>query len=289
MKKITNINLGRILMLTLALLISINGVLTKILLNIFPQWEIIFFNALTCLIVSLIIILFKGTNNFKVQNIPKHFIRVFSMAIAFIIYVFSIQKIFIVEVMAIYNFAPVISTVLAIFFLKEKFNILRFIAVLFGFVGVLIIIKPGEGLFSLTSLLPILGAFFVGIAYVTTRSIMKIDNVYATVFYYSVGLLILSLVFFPKNFILPSLYLLLLLLLTGLLSIISHYLFALSVKFGEVSSVAPLEYTAFIWTGLLGYLVFNQIPNLMVIFGGVIIIISGIYLIRVENNLFKYK
>ena len=289
MKKITNINLGRILMLTLALLISINGVLTKILLNIFPQWEIIFFNALTCLIVSLIIILFKGANNFKVQNIPKHFIRVFSMAIAFIIYVFSIQKIFIVEVMAIYNFAPVISTVLAIFFLKEKFNILRFIAVLFGFVGVLIIIKPGEGLFSLTSLLPILGAFFVGIAYVTTRSIMKIDNVYATVFYYSVGLLILSLVFFPKNFILPSLYLLLLLLLTGLLSIISHYLFALSVKFGEVNSVAPLEYTAFIWTGLLGYLVFNQIPNLMVIFGGVIIIISGIYLIRVENNLFKYK
>ena len=197
MNKITNINLGRILMLTLALLISINGVLTKILLNIFPQWEIIFFNALTCLIVSLIIILFKGKNNFKVQNIPKHFIRVFSMAIAFIIYVFSIQKIFIVEVMAIYNFAPIISTILAIFFLKEKFNILRFIAVLFGFVGVLIVIKPGEGLFSLTSLLPILGAFFVGIAYVTTRSIMKIDNVYATVFYYSVGLLILSLVFFP--------------------------------------------------------------------------------------------
>ena len=73
------------------------------------------------------------------------------------------------------------------------------------------------------------------------------------------------------------------------MSIISHYLFALSVKFGEVSSVAPLEYTAFIWTGLLGYFVFNQMPNLMVIFGGVIIIVSGIYLIRVENNLFKYK
>ena len=276
-------------MLLLALLISINGALTKILLNTFPQWEVIFFNALTCLIVSLIIILYKGKNNFKVQNIPKHFVRVFSMVFAFIIYVFSINKIFIVEVMAIYNFAPIISTLLAIFFLKEKFNILRFIAVLFGFVGVLIVINPGEGLFSLTSLLPILGAFFVGIAYVTTRSIMKIDNVYATVFYYSLGLLILSLFFFPKNFILPSLYLLLLLLLTGFLSIISHYLFALSVKFGEVSSVAPLEYTAFIWTGLLGYFVFNQVPNLMVIFGGAIIIISGIYLIRVENNLFKYK
>ena len=116
MYKITNINLARILMLLLALLISINGALTKVLLNIFPQWQIIFFNALICLLVSLIIILFKGKNNFKVKNIFKHFVRVFSMAFAFIIYVFSIQKIFIVEVMAIYNFAPVISTILAIFF-----------------------------------------------------------------------------------------------------------------------------------------------------------------------------
>jgi len=285
MYKITNINLARILMLLLALLISINGALTKVLLNIFPQWQIIFFNALICLLVSLIIILFKGKNNFKVKNIFKHFVRVFSMAFAFIIYVFSIQKIFIVEVMAIYNFAPVISTILAIFFLKEKFNILRFIAVLFGFIGVLIVVKPGEGLFSLTSLVPVLGAFFVGIAYVTTRSIMKIDNVYATVFYYSLGLLILSLIFFPKNYISPSLFMLVLLSTTGVLSVTSHYLFALSVKFGEVSSVAPLEYTAFIWTGLLGYFIFNQIPSLMIICGGIIIIVSGIYLIRVENKI----
>ena len=162
---------------------------------------------------------------------------------------------------------------------------MRFIAVLFGFIGVLIVVKPGEGLFSLTSLVPVLGAFFVGIAYVTTRSIMKIDNVYATVFYYSLGLLILSLIFFPKNYISPSLFMFVLLSTTGVLSVTSHYLFALSVKFGEVSSVAPLEYTAFIWTGLLGYFIFNQIPSLMIICGGIIIIVSGIYLIRVENKI----
>ena len=285
MHKISKINLGRILMLLLALLISINGALTKKLLGIFPQWEVIFFNALTCLIVSLILILIKGANNLKVKNIPKHFVRVFSMALAFIIYVFSIQKFFIIEIMAIYNIAPVLSTILAILFLKEKFNIFRFIAVLSGFIGVLIVIKPGEGLFTLMSFIPFLGAFFVAIAYVTTRSIMKIDNVYATVFYYSLGLLILSLFFFPKNFALPSLYFLSFLVITGFLSVASHYLFALSVKFGEVSSVAPLEYTAFVWTGLFGYFLFNEIPSLTIILGGIIIIISGIYLIRVEKNL----
>ena len=86
---------------------------------------------------------------------------------------------------------------------------------------------------------------------------MKIDNVYATVFYYSLGLLILSLFFFPRDFIFPSLFLFVLLLITGILSVTSHYLFALSVKFGEVSSVAPLEYTAFVWTGFLGYFRFG--------------------------------
>ena len=120
MHNISKINLGRTLMLLLALLISINGAITKKLLDTFPQWEVIFFNAVTCLIVSVILILVKGVNHFKVKNIPKHFIRVFSMAFAFIIYVFSIQKFFILEVMAIYNFAPVLSTILAIFFFKRK-------------------------------------------------------------------------------------------------------------------------------------------------------------------------
>ena len=285
MHKISKIDLGRTLMLLLALLISINGAVTKKLLDAFPQWEVIFFNALTCFIVSVILILIKGVNNLKVKNIPKHFIRVFSMAFAFIIYVFSIKKFFILEVMAIYNFAPVLSTILAILFLKEKFNISRFIAVLFGFIGVLFIIKPGASFFTLMTLIPILGAFFVATAYVTTRSIMKIDNVYATVFYYSLGLLILSLFFFPKNFVLPSLSFLALLSIAGFLSVVSHYLFALSVKYGEVSSVAPLEYTAFIWTGLLGYFLFNEIPNLTIILGGIIVIVSGIYLIRVEKDL----
>ena len=285
MYKISKINLARILMLLLAMLISINAALTNLLLEIFPQWEVIFFNAITCFIVSLIFILLKGNNNFKVTNIPKHFIRISSMILAFVIYVTSIQKIFIVEVIAIYNFAPVISTIMAIIFLNEKFNILRFIAVLSGFIGVIIVINPGEYIFSFTSFLPILGAFFVAVAYVTTRSIMKLDNVYATVFYYSLGLLILSLFFFPGDFIFPSLFLFVLLLITGVLSVTSHYLFALSVKFGEVSSVAPLEYTAFVWTGFLGYFFFNQKPSLMIIFGGIIIILSGIYLIRVEKNL----
>lgn len=116
MHKISNINLARILMLMLAFLISINGVLTKFLVDVFPQWEVIFFNSLTCFVVSLILILFKGKNNFKVNNIPKHFIRIFSMVFAFVIYVVSIKKIFIVEVMAIYNFAPIVSAILAIFF-----------------------------------------------------------------------------------------------------------------------------------------------------------------------------
>ena len=285
MNKISKINLGRILMLLVALLSSISAALTKKLLDNFPQWEVIFFSAITCLVFSLVLILIKGINNFKVKNIPKQFLRVFAMAFAFIIYVFSIKNLFIVEVIAIYNFAPVLSTILAILFLREKFNILRFTAVLMGFIGVLIVIKPGGNLFTTLSLLPVLGALFLAIAYVTTRSIMKHDNVYATVFYYSLGVLILSLFFFPKDFVQPSFNFLILLIVTGFLSLASHYLFALSIKFGEVSSVAPLEYTAFVWTGLFGYFLFQQTPSIITIIGGLIIIVSGIYLIKIEKNL----
>ena len=73
--------------------------------------------------------------------------------------------------------------------------------------------------------------------------------------------------------------------ITGFLSLASHYLFALSIKFGEISSVAPLEYTAFVWTGLFGYFLFQQTPSIITIIGGLIIIVSGIYLIKIEKNL----
>ena len=280
----SNLILARLCMLLLAILISINGALTNWLLDFFPYWEVIFFNASTCMIISTILIFYKGLGCFKVNSLFKHFVRVFSMAIAFIIYVFSIQHFLIIEVMAIYNFAPILSTILAIFFLKEKFNIAKFSAILFGFIGVLFVIQPNNTIFQINSFIPICGSFFVALAYVVTRSIMKLDNIYITVFYYSLGLLTISLFFFPKNFINPNLLFFILLMSTGFLSVSSHYLFALAVKYGEVSSVAPLEYTAFLWTGLLGFFLFNEVPGIMVIFGGIIIIISGVYLIVAEKK-----
>ena len=70
----------------------------------------------------------------------------------------------------------------------------------------------------------------------------------------------------------------------SLISITSHYLFALATKYAEVSSVAPIEYLAFIWTGLLGYFFLKEIPSIMIILGGIIIIVSGIFLVHVENK-----
>ena len=113
---------------------------------------------------------------------------------------------------------------------------------------------------------------------------MKIDNVFATVFYYSLGILFIATIFFPEDFVTPNAYHFFLLLMVGVISVTSHYLFAMANKYAEASSIAPIEYTAFIWTGLLGYFFLNEIPSMTVIVGGIIIIISGIYLVHVESK-----
>ena len=279
-----NIVLARFLMLILAFLISITGVLTKSLINIFPLWEVMFFNGLTCVTISFSVILIKGLHNLKVSKPYLHLFRVSSMVGAITCYVISLKFFFIIEVMAIYNFSPILVSLLAILILKEKFNIFRIGAILLGFIGVIFIIQPGTSIFSIKSFIPFVGASFVALAYISTRSIMKIDNVYATVFYYSLGVLFTAIIFFPNDFIIPNAYYCIGLLMVGVISVTSHYLFALATKYAEVSSIAPIEYTAFIWTGLLGYFFLKEIPSIMIILGGIIIISSGIYLVYVENK-----
>ena len=282
----TNNNLlGIILMILGMFCLSVNDVNVKGLNNYFPVWEVIFFRAFSGLIVSFILIGYFGFNKIKTKKPIRHFIRAFSAVGCVVFYFFGLKYLFLSENVAIVHSAPILAAILAMPILGEKLGLKRSAAIFLGFLGVIIIVKPGSNLFQLASLLPFISAIFMASVYLSTRSLMNTESSVAIIFYYSVTLFITSLFFFPKDFILPNFPQLMLLISLGIMGSFGHYFMSQAAKFADVVVISPFEYSSFIFVGVMGYYFYDEVPGISIILGGLLIILSGVYIAYREHML----
>ena len=272
-------------MILAMLCLSVNDVNVKGLNNYFPVWEIIFFRAFSGLIVSFILIGYFGFNKIKTKKPVRHFIRAFSAVGCVVFYFFGLKYLYLSENVAIVHSAPILAAVLAVPILGEKLGIKRSTAIVLGFIGVIIIVKPGSNFFKLVSLLPFISAIFMAAVYLSTRSLMNTESSVAIIFYYSVALLITSLFFFPKDFVLPSLIQLIFLMSLGIVGSFGHFFLSQAAKFADVVVISPFEYSSFIFVGIMGYYFYDEVPGISIILGGLLIILSGVYIAYREHML----
>jgi len=280
-----NKNLLGILLMTLGMFcLSINDITYKNLTMNFPVWEAVFFRALSGSIISLFMVYHTGISSIKTKKPVRHFVRAFSAVGCVVLYIFGIKYLLLSENIAIAHSAPIIAALLALPILGEKIGIHRIVAIVIGFIGVLIIVKPGTDLFQLKSLLPIGSALFMASVYLSTRSLMNTESSTSIVFYYSFALLLTSLIFFPSDFIIPDAFNLTLALSLGIMGSLGHYFMSQAAKNADVAVTSPFEYTSFVFVGVMGYIFFNEIPSNSVVLGGTLIIISGIYVAYRERK-----
>ena len=273
-----NKNLLGILLMTLGMLsLSINDIIYKNLTMNFPVWEAVFFRAFSGSIISLYLVYHSGIKSIKTKKPVRHFVRAFSAVGCVVLYIFGIKYLLLSENIAIAHSAPIIAALLAVPILGEKIGIHRMLAIVIGFIGVLVIVKPGTDLFQLKSLLPIGSAFFMASVYLTTRSLMNTESSTSIVFYYSFALLFTSLIFFPSDFVIPDTFNLILALSLGIMGSMGHYFMSQAARHADVAVTSPFEYSSFIFVGLMGYLFFYEIPSQSVVLGGSLIILSGVY------------
>ena len=281
-----NKNLLGILLMTLGMLsLSINDIIYKNLTMNFPVWEAVFFRAFSGSIISLYLVYHSGINSIKTKKPVRHFVRAFSAVGCVVLYIFGIKYLLLSENIAIAHSAPIIAALLAVPILGEKIGIHRILAIIIGFVGVLVIIKPGTDLFQLKSLLPIGSALFMASVYLTTRSLMNTESSTSIVFYYSFALLFTSLIFFPSDFVIPDIFNLILALSLGIMGSMGHFFMSQAARHADVAVTSPFEYSSFIFVGLMGYFFFYEIPSNSVILGGILIIISGVYVAYRERKI----
>ena len=179
--------------------------------------------------------------------------------------------------------APIFTTILSIFFLNEKVGIYRWMAVIVGFVGIIIISEPGYISLNIYYLYPII--FCLGLSYVAIaiRQLSSTEPVWLIGLFFSISIFIMSFFsLFTQGWILPSLKDLFLLSMVGVLGGLANLWLTQSYKFSEVSLVTPLKYLALVFAIIFGYLFWGEIPTIKTLIGSTLVIFSSIIIFRRE-------
>jgi len=184
---------------------------------------------------------------------------------------------------ALFQSAPLIGAVLAVIILHEKVGWRRIIALMVGFSGVLIMMRPGFGVFSITSLYVLFAAFSYALYMTLTRLVSREDSSLTSFLYIGlVGTVIMSalMIFFWTKVDGKGAVLLTAL---CLLSIMAHGLIIKALSLASVTMVQPFTYLALVWSVVLGYLVFSELPDYFTIIGSVVVVSSGLFVLHRER------
>ena len=182
---------------------------------------------------------------------------------------------------------PLFMTILAVIFLRETVGWRRWLAVIVGFLGVLVIIRPtGAGL-GLVALLPLGAAVFGALRDVVTRYISTRESSTAILAVTTLALSLAGLATLPFGWRMPSLQDIGLMAMSGVLVGCAHFLLIEAVRLAEVGLVAPFKYSALIWSIILGFAIWGQLPDFWTLAGSAIVISSGLYILKREALLRK--
>ena len=266
------------------LLFSLMDASVKWLGAFYPTAQIMFFRCVVALIpVAIIILMRGGPGILRTRHKGLHLLRsVMGIgAMAFAFYAFSLMPL--AEAVSILHTAPLFMTALSVILLREKVGLRRWSAIIIGFVGMLIVVRPGADMLASGSLYMLTAAFLIGCTTIIIRHLGKIDDPVCITFYFTVtGVLVSTVGIFIQGWQQPPLNDLLLLFMVGLFGGMAQYLMTLSYQHLAVGILAPLKYLTIVFGGCIAYLVWGEVPDLKSVLGIGIIVASGLYTLHRE-------
>ena len=248
-------------------------------------FQIIFFRALIGLI-TLLILLPRKTIIGSLSNIKQHLFRNLFHLIAQYGWVLGIVYLSLAEVTAIEFTTPIWILILASLFLKEKITTQKVISIVLGFIGVLIIMKPGIELINYNSIIVLLSAIFFAIAHTATKKIVKTNSASDVVIIMCLTQLPISFACTYVNWNWPNYSDYFWLILIGLSGIGAHFSLAKALKKENISSLISLDYLRLPILILAGILFYNEAFDTTIIIGGTLIFL-GNYINQKKSNIFK--
>jgi len=249
----------------------------------YPTGEVLFFRGFFGLLPTYFLIPKDKLKTFyTTQRSMEHLFRCLMGLAALIAIVIALRELPLAVVVSLSYAAPLFITVLSIFLLSEKVGIFRWLAVLIGFLGVIIIAEPGFKGMNYLYFLPLI--FCIGMAFVTItiRKLSTTEPIWLISIFFTITISIAGLATIPMGWIIPSFKDFILLALIGVTGGSANLFLTQSYKLSEVSLVAPLKYLALIFAIIFGYLIWNEIPTIKTLIGASLVVFASLIIFRRE-------
>jgi len=249
----------------------------------YPTGEVLFFRGFFGLLPTYFLIPKDKLKTFYATKRSKeHLFRCLMGLMALIAIVVALRELPLAVVVSLSYAAPLFITVLSIFLLSEKVGIFRWLAVLIGFIGVIIIAEPGFKGMNYLYFLPLI--FCIGMAFVTImiRKLSTTEPIWLISIFFTITISIAGLATIPMGWKMPNFQDFILLALIGVTGGSANLFLTQSYKLSEVSLVAPLKYLALVFAIFFGYFIWNEIPTIKTLIGASLVVLASLIIFRRE-------
>ncbi|WP_055070410.1 DMT family transporter [Clostridium massiliamazoniense] len=275
-----------LLIITSALSFAIMSTLVKLSGNL-PPFEKSFFRNIVSLIVAFYLIVKNNSSYFgKKENRSMLLLRSILGTLGIWANFYAIDNLILPNATILNQLSPFFVIIFSYLFLKEKIKLIHIISLLTAFIGVIFIVRPTSGLTKtlLASLIGISSAIFAGGAYTCVRYLSTREKSYTIVFMFSFISVLSTIPFMIFDFVLPSILDIIYLLLAGVFASIAQFSLTTAYKYAPAKEISIFSYSQIIFTTLIGFLIWTEIPGFLSIIGYLLVIISSLIIFLYNNK-----
>lgn len=266
------------------LVLSCMHALIRIVAQDLPALEVTFFRNLFGLIAVLPVIARQGLSSLRTGRPGLVVLRTVSGIIAMTTWFYSLTVLPLAEAVALSFLSVIFASIGGAIVLKERMRLRRWSAILLGFCGALLILRPGFRDVNLGMILVVVATVTWGTNVVIVKVLSRTDSLTSIVGIMAISFTVLS---FPLALMVwetPTSTQLLLLFGVGVLGTIGHFAMTKALSLAETGAIMPLDFTRLIWASLLGFWLFAETPDVWTVVGGGLIICSATYVILRESG-----
>lgn len=274
---------GIALMLASSFLLTINDALTKILLGRLPAGQIVVTQALVVIVAVCVMAARTRGAHLAVHSRPRQLLRAAFNVCSLVTFVIGLMYLPL-SIATVLSFAnPLFVSILAPLLIGERLDAARLLAIVVGFIGVLVVLNPASGDMTLYVLLPLASAAFAALRDIVTRRLARTDASQATMLHSAVAAGLVGLVWSRGEFVAPTLDEGLLLAGMSMAYLGAFYCMIEALRFADAATVSPFKYASLLWAVGLDQLIWLRPPAFNVLVGAVIIIAAMVYIFRRES------
>ena len=277
---------GFLLGLLAALMIAATGALVRAADAV--PFQTITFIRFALALCSILPAIWMRRVSFSLANLGKHIGRALFGLLSLYCYFYSLNYMPLVNALTFFNTAPLFIPLVILIWLKVAVPKSRFFAAFLGFIGIIIILRPFGGMIGWPNIVALAGGLFTAIVQVGVRELSKVESTETILFYYFILSTIIS--FFPMLYYwkpIESPMLWFLLFLIGIFSLAYQYLLTRSLTHAPSSKVSIMNYLSVVFSGLLGWWFFHEVPSLWIVVGVLFIVGGGIVVLLSKGKSHK--